>query len=429
MVEPESGNAARLARGFIGVGAAAVLANVVSYGLLILAATLLAPHDYSNFIALMNVALVGSVPAFALQVVTARHVAMGQTRDLMRVGTIMALGVGAVFVLLAPFEEAFLHLSGLSAAVLLGVGLPGVTLFGLCQGVWQGAQRYGALAVTSFVAVAARTGGGVIGLLIGRTTTSSILVLTLAVSMAAVVAVRLLPSSVRSQDEASRASRVSRPPAHLIVECIHAAHAYGAFLLLSVSDILLASHVLPTRAAAVYAAGSVMTKAALWLPQSAANVLFADMTDHDRHRGLFARAAGAITGLGVAVTAFCWLAGGVVAALVGANKYPELRHDIWIFAGLGSCLALTQFALVSGLAIRSRRVSVVVWVAVAAEALAVLGLGRDDGVRELVTTVTAINLAAVGCSLVLRFAHRPARPPSDQPVSSPGHGPGANSGS
>jgi O-antigen/teichoic acid export membrane protein len=193
----------------------------------------------------------------------------------------------------------------------------------------------------------------------------------------------------------------------LLAECARAAHAYGAFLLLSVADLLLATHVLTGRSAAVYAAGSVMTKAALWLPQSVANVLFASMTDHRQHRELFLRAVAWLTGLGVVLVGGCALVGGLVTKVVAGNQYPELNSDIWLFAALGSSLAIVQFTLVTGLAIRDGRSIVIVWTTIVAEVVYVLVLDPHGMVRSIVVGVLVINVVAAGAALLQRLGRAP----------------------
>ncbi len=409
-------------RGLAGVTAAALVGNVFSYLLLVVAAGLLPTHDYSSFIALMNVALVGSIAAFALQVVTARRVATAHGDGVRSLAFSLSGGVSLLLLALTPLELRFLHLDGLTAAVLMALSLPGSTVLGMCQGAWQGSQRFTALAWTTFAAVAGRTGPALVMLLVFRTATTAMAGLALGAGVTAIVCYRALPATIL------RAGPALLPSSSLVHEVAHAAHAYGVFLALSVADVLLASHVLPTRPAAIYAAGSVMTKAALWLPQSAATVLFADLTDLDRHRGLLLRAVAALSGLGLILVAGSWAVHRLVAAVVGGGSYPELGADVWLFAALGSCLAMLQFLLISGLAIRSRRVTAVVWLAIGAECVAVLTRARPS-VHGIIATVVVVNLVAVGVALLLRYAHRDLDRNGGQLLSSPGHGPGENTAS
>lgn len=430
---------ADLARGFVGVTAASVLGNVFSYVLLLMAARRLDAPNYSALVSLLNVLLIGTVPAFALQAVVARRVATGRTHDLIRVGAALSVAVGLIFAALSPAETAFLHLSGVGEPLLVALAIPGAAMQGLCQGVWQGRQQFGALAVVTFAGLFGRTGIGLAGLLVGGTATSALAALAAGVTVIAVVCLlRLPPLGPEAADQpAEAAERPTQPPLakhelvaetrSLLSESGVAAHAYAVLLLLSVADVLLANHVLDRRAAALYAAGSIMTKTALWLPQSAANVLFASMTDHGRHRELFLRAVAGLLALGAAMTAFAWLAGGLVSALIGGNRYPQLHSHIWLFAALGSCLAVTQFAVVSGLAIRDGRAAWVAWLTIVAEVIGVYALGDDPGVRSIVVTVTAVNVVSAAATVAFR-ATRGDASPVDQLDSSPGHGPGANTG-
>jgi O-antigen/teichoic acid export membrane protein len=197
----------------------------------------------------------------------------------------------------------------------------------------------------------------------------------------------------------------------LIAEASHASHAYGIFLLLSVSDVLLARHVLPGRAAAVYAAGSVLTKGTLWLPQSVANVLFASLVDAERHRRVFARAVAGIAAVAAAIALGCWPFGGIAATVVAGNRYPELGSEIWLFAVLGGCLAVLQFTLVAGLAVRSLGVTVLIWLTVLAETVGAFSLGSNPSVRSMIGLMCLINVVSAAVAFGLRMrAERRARP-------------------
>jgi O-antigen/teichoic acid export membrane protein len=428
---PEPGNVAgrssrELARGVAGVTAASMVGNVAAYVLLLAAARGLGAREYSSFVAMMNVLLVGSVLSFALQAVAARRVAVGHTHDLIQVGAGLAICVGVLFAVLTPAEIAFLHLPSPTLPLLVAAAIPGMALQGLCQGVWQGAERFSGLAKTTLAGLLGRSGGGLAGLWIGHSAASAIGVLMVTATVTALICLSRLPRVRSDENDAVNSASIVAESSSLLIECGHAAHAYGVFLLLSVSDVLLASHVLPTSSAAVYAAGSVMTKAALWLPQSVANVLFASMTDTGRHRGLLLRGAAAIIGLGCAVTVSCWALGPLVSSVVAGNRYPQLHSEIWLFAALGSCLALLQFTLVTGLAIRSGRVSTLAWATIGAEILAILIFGDRDDVRSIVEIVTLINLVSAGASLLLR-AGLPFHPNlTVQSASSPGQSPGEN---
>lgn len=383
------------ARGLFGVTVAGWLGNALSYLLLLAAARRLGTADYAELVTLLNLLLIGSVPSFALQAVAARRVATGQADGLLEAGLGIGLTAALLIAALSPALVAFLHLPGLTGPLLVALSMPGTAVQGLCQGVWQGEQRLTGLAVATFVGTAGRSGAGLLGLLLGGTSTTAIGALVLGVSLPALGCVLALPELRR----AGRHALLS-----VVTEAGHASHAYGVFLLLSVSDVLLARHVLSTSAAAVYAAGSVLTKASLWLPQSVANVLFASLTDSDRHHRLFARAAAGIAGLGLLLVAGSWLLSDLVTAVVGGGKYPELSSDAWLFALLGSCLAVLQFTLVAGLAVRNVMVTAPIWASVAGEAVLALSLGPHPSVRLVIGLMAALNLVTAAAGVLLRLA-------------------------
>ncbi|MFL6161110.1 MAG: hypothetical protein ACJ74U_02680 [Jatrophihabitantaceae bacterium] len=389
-------------RGLIGVTGAGWLGNVLSYLLVLAAARQLDAEGYAALVALINLLLVGSVPSFALQAVGARRVATGEERGLWQAGLLTGAGCCLLLVAVSPLLRSFLHLP-LLGLLLVAVALPATAIQGLCQGVVQGEQRFTALAMITFAGIVGKALAGLIGLLIFGTATASIAAIAIGVTLAAAGSALVLPE-LRQRAHGGR--QLLLP---LTGEAMHASHAYGIFLLLSVSDVLLARHALPGRAAAVYAAGSILAKAALWLPQSVANVLFASLVDTDRHHRVFARAVAGIAGLATAIALGCWLFGSIVATVVAGNRYPELGSEIWLFAALGGCLAILQFTLVAGLAVRSHRVTVLIWLTVLAEVVGMFSLGSNPSVRSVITVMWLINLvsAAVAIGLRLRSDRRP----------------------
>jgi O-antigen/teichoic acid export membrane protein len=429
---------ARFARGFAGVSVATTLGNAIAYVLVLSAARLLPPHDYRVMVTLLNLLLVGSVPSFALQAVIARRIAISQTRDLVPVAVALAIAVGAMFAVISPALQAFLNLPDIGGVLLISVAVPIIAMQGFCQGVWQGSAAFGRLSMTTAAGLLGRNGGALLGLVLLGSANGALAGLVTGSALALAISVIGVPRAemfrrAGTRDDGGRTATsqrslptLFRESRELTVECGHAAHAYGAFLLLSTFDVLLASHLLASRQAALYAAGSVMTKATLWLPQSLANVLFASMTDRGRHKELFTRGVAAVAAVGGCVTAGCLVFPRLATTVVAGRKYPELHTEIWVFAALGALLAVIQFSLVTGLALRSRQVVVLIWLTLAAEICFVLGLHRGQTMSELVTTVTLINACSAALCVLLRVRSSAGEPAHQ--LSTPGHGPGANTG-
>lgn len=393
-------------RGLIGVTGAGWLGNVLSYLLVLAAARRLSSDDYAALVTLINLLLVGSVPSFALQAVGARRMATGEDRGLWQAGLLTGTGAGLLLVAISPLLRSFLHLPSMLGLLLVAAALPATAVQGLCQGVVQGEQRFTELAVITFVGIVGKALAGLIGLLVFGTATGSMAAIAIGVIAAAAGSAIALPE-LRRRSHGGR--RLLLP---LIAEASHASHAYGVFLLLSVADVLLARHVLPGRAAAVYAAGSILTKGTLWLPQSVANVLFASLVDSERRHRVFARAAAGIAAVAAGIALACWPAGWIAARVVAGNRYPELASQIWLFAVLGGCLAVLQFTLVAGLAVRSLGVTVLIWLTVLAEAVGVFSLGSQPSVRAVIGLMALINLVSVLIAIALRLRpgvrYRPA---------------------
>jgi hypothetical protein len=406
-------------RGLIGVTGAGWLGNVLSYLLVLLAARRLSSDDYAAVVTLINLLLVGSVPSFALQAVGARRTAVGEERGLWQAGLLTGVGAGVLLAVISPALRAFLHLPSLYGLLLVALALPATAVQGLCQGVVQGEQRFTELAGITFVGIVGKALAGLIGLVVFGTATATIAALVIGVIIAAIGSAIALPELRRSRHGGRR---LLLP---LVAEAGHASHAYGIFLLLSVSDVLLARHVLASHPAAVYAAGSILTKGTLWLPQSVANVLFASLVDAERHRRIFIRAVAGIAGVAGAIALLCWPAGWIAAKVVAGNRYPELGSEIWQFAVLGGCLAVLQFTLVAGLAVRNLGVIVLIWLTVLAEAVGVFSLGGHPSVHSVIGLMDLINLvsAAAAIGLRLRPGNRTKPPPAELAAGTSAAGP------
>jgi hypothetical protein len=397
------------ARGLVWVTAATIAGNLFAYLLLLVAARVLDADDYAGTVTLLNLLLVGTVPAFAVQAVTARRVAVGDSGGARAAAVTLGIAMAVVLAGLAPVELLFLHLNDVWSPLLIAAALPGVTVQGYCQGVWQGQQRFTALAVGTTAGLVGRSGGALVGLLALRSPSSAIGLLAVGVTITAFGSLRALRTPAGKNDPTS-SSRWNP-----LRESLRAAHAYGAFLLLSVLDLLLAHHQLVGRPAAVYAAGSVLTKGALWLPQAAASVLFASLTDVVRHRRIFLRACAALAGCGVLLTAGTAVLAPLATTVVAGHRYAELQHDVWCFAALGGALAVLQFVLASGLALGDRRTTPVVWAAVAADVVWVLVLDPTKDVTSIAGGALVVAVVAAGVAVLVRVAGRQRSPGMRRP--------------
>ena len=250
-----------------------------------------------------------------------------------------------------------------------------------------------------------RVGGGIIGLSATRSSSGALLGTALGLVVAAVIA---WPMAMRALHETPYDQ--TQTPGHTLAELAHAAHAHGVFLLLSSLDLLLARNVLSADDAGLYAAGNVIFRAALWLPQPVALMLFAALSDFRSHRRKVREGLVIVGGLAGATVLGSYLLGDLAAAIVGGAKFTDLADEAWIFALAGGSLAVMQFCIFAGLAMLRRRRLVLVWGCVAAEFVAAMLLGRGTTPVALISAVATIVALAAAAAAVLALRTNPTEP-------------------
>src|SRR5829696_5383544 len=156
------------------VAIASAGANVISFVLTIVLGRVLTTSDFGAIVALLGVAIVGQVPAMALQVVVARHVATtaagerpGLAPRLLAFAAVVAAVVTVLAALLALPASALLHLGSPAPMLWLAASLAPVTLVFAVQGLLQGEERFTALGVLLVVMALTRVVGGLAGATIG----------------------------------------------------------------------------------------------------------------------------------------------------------------------------------------------------------------------------------------------------------------------
>jgi O-antigen/teichoic acid export membrane protein len=386
------------------VPGALVVANLFSYLLLVVAARLLDREDYGELLSLLGVLLVATVPSLAMQTISARRTAVAATTSGSDAGlvngTIAVSGVStAVLLLVTPALSAFLHLGSPWGLLAVDVSVPALTALGTLQGVAQGARRFAALAVLTMATVGGRAIGGLVGLLIGRSSTWCLIGAAVGASLAAAGA--LLAELPRLRQAKGRTG----PLRDTLVEALHAAHGHGAFLLVTSLDVLLARHVLSSDGAGIYAAGSVVTRAALWLPQSVAVLMFATFADHSRHRRAYARSVAGVAVIGAATVLGVAGLGRLTVSIVAGAKFHRLDSSIWIFALVGAALAVLQLSIVAGLALRRPGRIAIIWAVAVADVALVLS-SRPHAASDVAAILALISVLGAAASVALALLPR-----------------------
>jgi O-antigen/teichoic acid export membrane protein len=379
------------------VPAATISANVASYALLLAAAHELSKSDYGQLSSLLGLLLIGSVPMLALQTVAARRSASREGMSGVIGGALVVTVIAtAAFALASPALAVFLHL-GVAGPLLVAATVPGVALLGAAQGVAQGRREFGRLSLFIGVTTGGRSLGGLIGLIIGRGVLSTLVGVLFGTATAAVF-VGMRELRVRSGWDHARMREV-------VNETAHAAQAHSSFLLLTSIDVLLARHVLNADSAGMYAVGSVITRAALWLPQSVVTIMFASLAESHNHRHAARRTAGIVAGIGALAVGASAVASRLLVTAIGGSKYEGLEGIVWLFALLGALLALIQLSVMAGLAQRRVRRTLLVWLTIAADVAIVLILGDRATSRSIVITLVSVAAFAMLSAMLPLLRH------------------------
>jgi O-antigen/teichoic acid export membrane protein len=381
------------------------VSHLLGYLLNLLAARLLGPAEFGAVAALLGLMIVGTVPAMGLQAVAALRVTQarspqaraGVERRLLHSG----LTVGAVVTTLATAAAVplanFLHLSSPVAAVYVGLSLLPMTLIGVCQGVLQGDERFPALSALFVAAGAGKVGGGIIGMVVAPTPTGLVLGAGLGSAIAAAYGWWLAVGH-----------RPSRDGEGVWRDLWHSTHSLLAIFLLASFDVMLARHYLPAAAAGLYAVGAVIAKGTFWLPQAVSVVAFPRLADPARRPAALPAALGLVAGAGAITVAGTALLSQLAVQLVGGAAYAGLANQAWLFALLGSLLALAQLLLFSRLALADRSYGLALWLAVAGE-LALVGLWLHDSVTQIVLAAVTVAIALVAAGLLVEERERRQR--------------------
>ncbi len=367
--------------------------NAGSYVLSLAAARILAPGAFGELSSLLAVLVIGVVPAMGLQTVVALRVA----RSPQHPGSLFALGlvtsgiVAAAALTLSPLLVLLLHLGSLAPALLVTASLGPLTLLGLFHGLLQGSHRFATLAGLIALEGVGKVGGSLVGLLVSGSTTGA-LAGTAIGSLAVVTASWQICGRPRPRWADRHGGDV-----------LHTAQAMLALVLLVNLDLVLARHTLPAAEAGEYALGAIVTKIAYWLPQAVGVLVLPRFAVTADRRRTLPVALGVCASLDAVVVLVTLVFGSRLLPLIGGARYAGSTMPLWPFALAGSMLALVQILLYARLADGDRRVTVLMWAAVAVEA--VLIPAWLHGSATQVVTVAACcagGLAVAGALVEIR---------------------------
>ena len=397
------------------VAVATSVMNVATYGFAMLAARLMGPSEYGVLAACLSLLLVVQVGALGLQATAARRIAVDRDnvaaieKAILSLSTKVACVAGVVMVALVPVINRLLNLDDLLIATIVALAVVPLTLAGGQAGVLQGERRWGALALFYLAGGIPRLVVGT-ALIVWRPDATSA-VLGVALGLLFPVAVGWWALRERRTPERAAPEHTARA---MLTESLHNAQVLFVFFALSSVDIVIARNVLDDHDAGIYAAGLIMTKVMLFLPQFVVVVAFPDMATTERRHQALVRSLAAIGVVGAVAVVAAKLLSGVAMVFVGGAEFGEVEDLLWVFAALGTVLAMLQLQVYAVLARQARRSVLLVWAALAA--LVVLGL-QADSVAGLVTTVLTVDatllvVLTVASLRIARSAPAPAAAPA-----------------
>jgi O-antigen/teichoic acid export membrane protein len=371
------------------VAAGLAVGQVLGYAVNVVGARLLGPEGYSVLGSLLAVLLIGSVVGQAVQAVVARRVALGSSvDDLEHLGTRAAVLVTVAALVLTPVLAAVLHVPWLPLLLVALTTAP-LTLIGIAQGVAQGHRRFGVLAGQYAVIALLRTGATLAVLVAHGSITAVMLAGLVGGLLGAVAVARMAGVPLLGVGLVERA---------LAVETARAAHALVAMFVFTSIDVLLARALLEPGEAGRYAAGTIITKVAFWLPQAVTVAVFPSLAASGG-RGL-RTALALVAGLGGAVVVGAWALGSWAVPLLLGGSYDVVAHSAAVFALAGTMQSVAYLVLYDRLAADDPRAALLVWggVALLAALVATVGKGSPVAVSWCVV-VSAATLAAAGVVL------------------------------
>jgi O-antigen/teichoic acid export membrane protein len=379
------------------IAIAIMVMNVATYGFQMVAARLMGPEQYGSLASLLAVALVVAVLQLGLQATAARRIATepkdvaGIERAILHIAYRASLVLFAIMLALSPVLRHVLRLDSIYPALLLALGTVPLTVMGAQAGILQGERRWRPLALVYVAVGVPRIVIGTVALLIRPTEGSAMAAVTLAWFAPVVVGWLALRGNKRAAD----APNQTRP---VLTETWHGSIALLAFFALSNVDIVIARNVLSDTQSGLYAAGLILTKAVLFLPQFVTVIAFPAMSNAgERRRALLASLA-VVGVLGAACIAGSVVLSGVAMIFVGGSEYADVEDQLWLFALLGTLLSSLQLLIYAVLARQSRKSAYLVWVAVLV--VVVLGL-QVSSLTGLVTVVVVTDAVLLVVLLAL----------------------------
>jgi O-antigen/teichoic acid export membrane protein len=153
-------------------------------------------------------------------------------------------------------------------------------------------------------------------------------------------------------------------------------HALLAYFALSNADIVIARSLMDAQQAGLYAAGLIMTKVMLFLPQFVVVLAYPSMGVEASRRRTLLQSLAAVALMSAVVSALTSVLSGLAIVFVGGAQYSAIEESLWAFALLGGVLAMLQIVVYGVLARQARRSVYLMWAGLVT--VAVLGCSSSS---------------------------------------------------
>jgi O-antigen/teichoic acid export membrane protein len=385
-----------------------VTMNVAAYVFSLIAARILIPAEFGAVTALLSILQMGVVASLGLQAAAARRIAVSPAdRDatigiVLRSTTLVSLMVGGAVAVASPVIVWVLHLDSLWPALLCSLTLVPLTAMGGFIGIAQGAERWQVVTAIALANGFGRLLAGVVALLIHPSVVSALIGLAIGAWAPVLVGWRILGSRAVSDPSPSTPGLQGGAPSRrpLLREALTGTHTLFAFYVLSNLDALVARNRLDAHEAGLYAAGLILSKAALMAPSFVGVLLYPRLATDETAASL-RLAVSVVAGVGLLATLATALLPKLALLLAGGGQYAEVATNLWLFTLAGSVWSIVQVLVLDSLARRRSGVAVLTWFAVVT--LPALAVITNVGVTGLILLVGMVGAAL---SLVLSFAPR-----------------------
>jgi O-antigen/teichoic acid export membrane protein len=348
----------------------------------------------------MNLVMIDSVVMLGLQATAARRISadpahVGQIeRQILRVSLRGSLALGGLLLVCAPVVDRLLDLDSLPTALLAAVAAVPMTMTGAQAGILQGERRWRELATLYVLSGVPRLVVGLALIVWRPTELMAFLGVTLGFYVPFFYGLVVLG---HGRGSGERHERHGFWP--VMKEAVVNSQALFAYLALTNVDMLVGRSVLDSHDSGLYAAGLIVSRAVMFLPQSVVVIAFPSMAASLNPTRALLRSMALVAGIGGACVLATAALPDLVLVFAGGRDYVEVRDLLWVFALLGTCMSVLQLLVYSVLARQGIVSMALVWLAL----VALVGLASTTTatVPGLLAVVLAVDVTLLAVLLVV----------------------------